>query len=75
VKAVYAPTWLRYRATSWNPGIGKFLRERIGEFDVAHIFGLYDLLGPAAAKACVERERRTSWSQSGCLCRLCETSG
>ena len=54
VKAVYAPTWLRYRATSWNPGIGRFLRERIGEFDVAHIFGLYDLLGPAAAKACVE---------------------
>jgi glycosyltransferase involved in cell wall biosynthesis len=30
------------------------LQERIGEFDVAHIFGLYDLLGPAAAKACVE---------------------
>jgi len=54
VKAVYAPTWLRYRATSWNPGIGRFVRERIGEFDVAHIFGLYDLLGPAAAKACVE---------------------
>jgi len=55
VKAVYLPTWLRYRATSWNPGIGRFLRERLREFDVAHIFGLYDLLGPAAAKACVER--------------------
>jgi len=56
VKALYLPTWLRYRATSWNPGIGKFLREQIGEFDAAHIFGLYDLLGPAAAKACVERK-------------------
>ena len=56
VNAVYLPTWLRYRATSWNPGIGKFLRERTAQFDAAHIFGLYDLLGPAAAKACVERE-------------------
>jgi len=55
VKAVYLPTWLRYRATSWNPAVGKFLRERFGEFDVAHIFGLYDLLGPAVAKACVKR--------------------
>src|SRR5258706_14349655 len=54
VKSIHLPTWLRYRATSWNPGIGKFLRAQIGEFDVAHIFGLYDLLGPAAAKACVE---------------------
>jgi glycosyltransferase involved in cell wall biosynthesis len=55
VKAIYLPTWLRYRATSWNPAIGKFLRERLGEFDVAHIFGLYDLLGPAVAKACAGR--------------------
>lgn len=54
VKAVYLPTWLRYRATSWNPGIGKYLRERIGDIDVVHVFGLYDLLGPAAARACVE---------------------
>src|SRR5256886_10467440 len=55
VKAVYLATWLRYRATSWNLGIGNFLRARIGEFDVAHIFGLYDLLGPAAASACVKQ--------------------
>jgi glycosyltransferase involved in cell wall biosynthesis len=55
VMAVYLPTWLRYRATSWNPGLGKFLRARIAEFDVAHIFGLYDLLGPAAAKAFATR--------------------
>jgi glycosyltransferase involved in cell wall biosynthesis len=55
VMAVYLPTWLRYRATSWNPGLGKFLRARIAEFDAAHIFGLYDLLGPAAAKAFATR--------------------
>jgi glycosyltransferase involved in cell wall biosynthesis len=52
VKALYLPTWLRYRATSWNPAIGRFLNARLNQFDVAHIFGLYDLLGPAVAKAC-----------------------
>ncbi len=52
VRAVFLPTWLRYRATSWNPAIGRFLTARLRDFDVVHIFGLYDLLGPAAAKAC-----------------------
>ena len=52
VKAIYLPTWLRYRATSWNPAIGRFLRARLSQFDAVHIFGLYDLLGPAAAKEC-----------------------
>ena len=52
VKAIYLPTWLRYRATSWNPAIGRFLSARLRDFHVAHIFGLYDLLGPAVAKAC-----------------------
>src|SRR5262249_35289249 len=28
VKATYLPTWLRYRATSWNPAVGRFLRAR-----------------------------------------------
>ncbi len=52
VKAIYLPTWVQYRATSWNPAVGRFLKERLKEFDVVHIFGLYDLLGPAVAKAC-----------------------
>src|SRR5882672_2899395 len=56
VNAIYLPTWLRYRATSWNPAVGRFLHERLSEFDVAHIFGLYDLLGPAVAKACRKRK-------------------
>lgn len=55
VKAIYLPARLRYRATSWNPAIGKFLKARAGEFDAVHIFGIYDLLGPAVAKA---RKRR-----------------
>lgn len=55
VRAIYLPTWLRYRAVSWNPALGRFLRARLNEYDAAHIFGLYDLLGPAAAKACRKR--------------------
>jgi glycosyltransferase involved in cell wall biosynthesis len=54
VEAIYLPTRLRFRALSWNPGIKRFCRTRLRDFDVAHIFGLYDLLGPAVAKACRE---------------------
>jgi glycosyltransferase involved in cell wall biosynthesis len=54
-KAIYLPTWLRYRATSWNPAIGPFLTARLEEFGIVHIFGIYDLLGPAVAKACRKR--------------------
>ena len=54
VEAIYLPTWLRFRALSWNPGIRRFCRARLWNFDVAHIFGLYDFLGPGVAKACRE---------------------
>lgn len=52
VRAVYLPTWLHYRATSWNPAIHRFLKNELRNYAVVHIFGLYDLLGPAVAKAC-----------------------
>jgi glycosyltransferase involved in cell wall biosynthesis len=52
VQAIYLPTWLRYRAVSWNPAVKRYCRARLGNFDVAHIFGLYDLLGPAVSAAC-----------------------
>jgi len=55
VRAIYLPTWLRYRSTSWNPAVKRFCRAKLSEFDVAHIFGLYDFLGPAVASACRER--------------------
>ena len=55
VEAVYLPTWLHYRQISWNPAVNPFCRERLGNFDVVHIFGLYDLLGPAVATACLRR--------------------
>lgn len=52
VRAIYLPSWWKYRALTWNPALGRYLRARLSEFDVAHIFGLYDFLGPATAKAC-----------------------
>ena len=60
VTAVYLANWLRYHATSWNPALGRYLRARLKEFDIVHIFGLYDLLGPRAAKECAEAEHSLS---------------
>ncbi len=55
VQAIYLPTWMRYRAVSWNPAVKRYCRARLQNFDVVHIFGLYDLLGPAVAAASRKR--------------------
>ena len=52
IESIYLPSLLRYRALSWNPGIARFCRARLWNFDVVHIFGLYDFLGPSVAAAC-----------------------
>ena len=52
VEAIYLPTWLHYRQVSWNPAVKRYCRARLREFDIAHIFGLYDLLGTTVAAAC-----------------------
>lgn len=54
VEAIYLPTRLRYRTVTWNPAVRRFCRERLRDADVVHIYGLYDLLGPAVAAACRE---------------------
>jgi glycosyltransferase involved in cell wall biosynthesis len=56
VQAIYIPTWARYRTVSWNPAIKRFCRARLQNFDVVHIFGLYDLLAPAVGAACREHK-------------------
>jgi glycosyltransferase involved in cell wall biosynthesis len=56
VTAVYLANWLHYRAASWNPALGRYLHARLQEFDVVHIFGLYDLLGPRVAAECRKRK-------------------
>jgi glycosyltransferase involved in cell wall biosynthesis len=55
VQAIYVPTWLRYRSVTWNPAVNRYCRARLQNFDVVHIFGLYDLLGPAVAAASRKR--------------------
>jgi len=55
VQAIYVPTWMRYRTVSWNPAVKRYCRARLQNFDVVHIFGIYDLLGPAVAAACRKR--------------------
>ncbi len=55
VQAIYLPTWLRYRAATWNPAVKRYCRARLQKFEVIHIFGFYDLLGPAVAAACRAR--------------------
>lgn len=52
VQAIYLPTWFRRRALTWNPAVKRYCRARLKDFDVVHIFGLYDLLGPAVSAAC-----------------------
>jgi len=55
VEAIYLPNWLYYRQVSWNPAVNQYCGARLEDFEVAHIFGLYDLLGPAVATACRKR--------------------
>jgi len=56
VQATYLPSWFHYRALSWNPAAKRFARARLQNFDVVHIFGLYDFLGPAIAGVCQRRK-------------------
>jgi glycosyltransferase involved in cell wall biosynthesis len=52
VQAIYLASRARYRALTWNPGVSEFCRDRLAGFDLVHIFGLYDLIGPRIARAC-----------------------
>jgi glycosyltransferase involved in cell wall biosynthesis len=52
VETIYLRTRARYRSLTWNPGAASFCRRRLAEFDVTHIYGLYDLLGPRVGREC-----------------------
>jgi glycosyltransferase involved in cell wall biosynthesis len=55
VQSIYLPSWFRYRALSWNPAVKRYCRARLQNFDLVHIFGIYDLLGPTVADAARSR--------------------
>ena len=46
VETIYFSTRFHYRNLTINPGVLRFCRRRIMEFDIVHIYGLYDTLGP-----------------------------
>jgi len=52
VETLYLQSWAHYRSLTWNPGVFGFCRERLASFEIVHIYGLYDLLGPIVARAC-----------------------
>jgi len=49
VETVYLPTAFSFRALTVNPRLLAFCRARLSEFDLVHIYGLYDLICPATA--------------------------
>jgi glycosyltransferase involved in cell wall biosynthesis len=52
VVANYLPTQCRYRNLTVNVGVMGFCRRQLREFDLVHIYGLYDTLGPVAGWYC-----------------------
>jgi len=49
VEVVYLRPRAKYRALTFNSGLRKFCRTELPGFDMIHIYGLYDLLGPVVA--------------------------
>lgn len=52
VNCIFLPRLLRYRSVSFNPRVLTFCRGNLSQYDVVHIYGLYDLLGPVVAFFC-----------------------
>lgn len=52
VESVYLSSRGGYRSLTWNPGVFAFCAKRLSSFDIVHIYGTYDLLGPIVARAC-----------------------
>lgn len=54
VKVVYLRTQCCYRNLTVNTGVLEFCRRWLREFDIVHVYGLYDTLGPVTARYCRE---------------------
>jgi glycosyltransferase involved in cell wall biosynthesis len=52
VETIYFTTRGRYRNLTLNPGVLGFCNRRLRDFDVVHVYGLYDVLGPVVAGYC-----------------------
>ena len=52
VRTVFLHNVAHYRALSLNPAVINFCRGPLKNYDVAHVYGLYDLLGPTVTFSC-----------------------
>ena len=52
VEAIFLRSRWRYRALTLNPGVLKYCSASLAKYNCVHIYGLYDLFGPAAAFFC-----------------------
>jgi glycosyltransferase involved in cell wall biosynthesis len=52
VETIYLRTLVRYRSLTLNPDVIRFAQERLQNTDVTHIYGIYDLIGPAIGRYC-----------------------
>ncbi|MGB7022489.1 MAG: glycosyltransferase [Candidatus Acidiferrales bacterium] len=52
VQAIFLRSRGRYRALTFNPDVIKYCSASLAKHDVVHIYGLYDLFGPAVAFFC-----------------------
>src|SRR5579864_4130355 len=56
VTAIYLRSWGKYRALTFNPAVVSFAAGSLTEFDLIHIYGLYDFLGPVVGFFCRRRK-------------------
>ncbi|HEV2224011.1 MAG TPA: glycosyltransferase [Candidatus Acidoferrales bacterium] len=52
VETIFLRTRGHYRALTLNPSVIKYSSASVAKYDVVHVYGLYDLLGPAVTYFC-----------------------
>ena len=55
VKAIYLKTLANYRATTISPRVWEYCRRQLSDFDLVHVYGLYELVGAVVARFCRRR--------------------
>jgi len=55
IEVIYLSSIGHYRALTINPHVVRFCRQSLSQHDLVHIYGLYDLLGPAVGYFCRRR--------------------
>jgi glycosyltransferase involved in cell wall biosynthesis len=56
VEVIYMRPIAGYRNTTLHAGLLSFCRKHVRDFDLVHIYGLYDLIGPVVGHYCVRAD-------------------